>query len=323
MFNSWVMDDHETTSNNDEKQLILAIEVGDIEKIKLLLNQGQDPDYIKAAVYRAVIYYRIDILQILLDHGATVFMLDDYKSTTLHIAANYTRKGNDMMQFLLSKGVHINAQDVYGVTALHNAVLQNNIRPVEFLLTNGADIDTKDDNGNTALHLAVNKGCRRVIKFLLSQVKNVNITDQDDRTVLHLAARNEDIYTINAILDKEVEIDAQDCDNETALYIAVLHNNPNIVRILLRRGANIDIIYNNGYDIFYLANLESKDQAITRMLTSYRSWRTALPIRIIANRMKHITTRTTNEEIDYATGTFSILPYDILNEIAIILDRPQ
>lgn len=67
------------------------------------------------------------------------------------------RDRRKLVRFLLQKGVDINAIDQRsGITALHTAVLENNLAAVELLLSNGANPSIEDrERGKTPLELAL------------------------------------------------------------------------------------------------------------------------------------------------------------------------
>ena len=64
-----------------------------------------------------------------------------------------------LLQYLIKKGVDINALDERsGVAALHAVVIENDLDAVELLLKNGARLDVKDKNtGKTPLDFALER----------------------------------------------------------------------------------------------------------------------------------------------------------------------
>ena len=57
---------------------------------------------------------------------------------------------------LLDNGADVNAQDVYGQTALMNAVGDDNIDVAEILMSRGANPTLMNNNGKTAAEQAIN-----------------------------------------------------------------------------------------------------------------------------------------------------------------------
>lgn len=61
------------------------------------------------------------------------------------------------IDFLISKGIPINAQDMYGMTPLHYAVRSHNVDAVRLLLQAGANPNLQNQDGDHALRQAVLK----------------------------------------------------------------------------------------------------------------------------------------------------------------------
>ena len=133
-------------SQNDDEltALIVAAYEGHIEVVELLFNRGIDPNYqndygdiplIYAATGHGQSDERVDIIKLLLDHGAL-----------------------------------LNLRDSYGVDALMAAAFNGHIEIVELLLNRGANPNIRahsgDDEGNTALDIAENHGYHEIALLL-------------------------------------------------------------------------------------------------------------------------------------------------------------
>jgi len=70
------------------------------------------------------------------------------------------------------------------MTALHQAVLDNNLAVVRILIGHGSDINQIDEDSWTPLHAACANGQADIAKFLLEAGASRNIlTDQGERPV--------------------------------------------------------------------------------------------------------------------------------------------
>tara|TARA_B100001173_G_scaffold38943_1_gene30243 strand:- start:1269 stop:1811 length:543 start_codon:yes stop_codon:yes gene_type:complete len=73
-----------------------------------------------------------------------------------------------LMNWLITNGVNVNAQNRDGYTPLHIAVRAGNIDIVDKLLAKGANVNVTDNMGRTALHLAENTDYLGMLKYFAS-----------------------------------------------------------------------------------------------------------------------------------------------------------
>jgi ankyrin repeat protein len=95
------------------------------------------------------------IHKLISEHGAPVDEKDDCGKTAFMIAAQMGRV--DIMIQLLNYGANINAQDLFGNTALMHTISwrgYKQLQAVALLLKQGADIDLKNSKGKTASNIA-------------------------------------------------------------------------------------------------------------------------------------------------------------------------
>lgn len=101
---------------------------------------------------------------------------------------------------------------------------------VQFLLNKGLEINAQDYEGNTVLHKVVKQGLRKevehYVKFLLSQQANPNIQNNSGETPLHIAAslfsdnENTKENNIRLLLDYGADFNLTNSENKTALKLA-------------------------------------------------------------------------------------------------------
>lgn len=128
------------------------------------------------AFWLAAKYGEVEILRILLAHGADPFFVSETGVTILQVAMGNSgssldhrrdRIGNaapdlqaeeawtlQLAQILIDLGVDVNAVDSRGQTALHHAVLKDFPSVVEFLVASGADVNVVNQRQQTPLLLA-------------------------------------------------------------------------------------------------------------------------------------------------------------------------
>lgn len=82
-------------------------------------------------------------------------------------------KDFDEAKRLIESGlVDVNARNCDGLTALHQAVIDDNIDAVEFLLAFPVDLDATDNEGWTPLHAAASCGHTNIAQLLIEHVRN-------------------------------------------------------------------------------------------------------------------------------------------------------
>jgi len=100
-----------------------------------------------------------------LDKGVSIeTKYDRSGQTVLIVAARNNRVG--AVKYLCEQGANVDAQDIYGSTALHQATFYNFERVVKVLLKYNADKDIMDGKGYTALNYAEQYYNPRIMKLL-------------------------------------------------------------------------------------------------------------------------------------------------------------
>jgi len=72
-----------------------------------------------------------------------------------------------VVRLLLRAGAHVNAQNVYGNTALMKACHRGHVQIAKLLLEAGADADASDRDGITAIMRAKKTGRQELIELLM------------------------------------------------------------------------------------------------------------------------------------------------------------
>ena len=158
----------------DDKALLDATKRGDIAAVKLLLNEGADPNVAQgdglSALHLAAQEGNLEIAEILLDAGANIeaeTRIGAY--TPLHLASGGAH--TPVVRALLDEGANIGAvSSTTGATALHLAAKAlNGEGVVKLLLEKGLLVDALESQvGQTALMLAAAYGRTASVSELLS-----------------------------------------------------------------------------------------------------------------------------------------------------------
>ena len=132
----------------------------------------------------------VEIFKLLVDHGAD-YNKDFGGYPLLHQAVyscNHESVRN-IAEFLISKGVDINAKGYQDRTPLH---MVGCTEICDLLILKGADIKARDKNGRTPLFEACSsiRSKKKICELLLSKGVDVNARDNQGLTPLHQALKN-------------------------------------------------------------------------------------------------------------------------------------
>jgi uncharacterized protein len=101
------------------------------------------------ASYFAVSTGQRDVLQILIDHGA---------SATDALSTAVWRSDFETADYLIGRGADVNAARSSGKPLLNDLIRWGQFTPAKWLLTRGARVDLKDERGWTAIDQAISRG---------------------------------------------------------------------------------------------------------------------------------------------------------------------
>ena len=195
--------------------LAYALSGGCSETVAKLLARGAEVRSHSARMLGiAVGHNRLDLVQMLLEHGADAGQLplaDPSQSRELAelaiahgydvntgrpgwpplVVASRGDKGEhpERLQALLELGADVNVCDYKGKTALHRAATAGFLASMEVLLANSADIDAADHQGDTPLSDAVRAGRVEAVVLLLERGADAGVENKRGVSVVSLAKR--------------------------------------------------------------------------------------------------------------------------------------
>ena len=107
------------------------------------------------------------------------FYAFQHGETCVHMAAS--GGSIEVMKFLQSKNVDINATDKHGDGAVYWAARQGHTEMIMFLEQEGCSLETQNKSGETAAHVAARYGHVAVIEYLVSAGVDINVQDNVSR----------------------------------------------------------------------------------------------------------------------------------------------
>ncbi|KAM5134212.1 ankyrin repeat domain-containing protein 27 isoform 2-T2 [Callospermophilus lateralis] len=160
----------------------------------------------------AALHGRVDLIALLLKHGANAGARNTNQAVPLHLAC---QKGHfQVVKYLLDSNVKPNKKDISGNTPLIYACSSGHHEVAALLLQHGASINATNNKGNTALHEAVIEKHVFVVELLLLHGASVHILNKRQCTAIDCAEQNSKIMELLQVvpscvasLDDVAEID--------------------------------------------------------------------------------------------------------------------
>ena len=228
----------------------------------------------------------LQILELLIRHGADVQAVNERGETPLHVAA--TRASLDHVTVLLQYGADPNARDDNGITALWIACRENYTRIAETLIPRVDPVVLHHvKRGLTCLHWTCHHQNLPLAELLYMAGARLSMEEDDelednrwDKTPLHSACvqisvtpRAVAVPLLEWLLERpEVSVHATDRSGNTPLHLACGTSNLAAVQILLRYGSNVRTVNHNGSTPLMLtcdADLRIETLAIAQLLVSH------------------------------------------------------
>lgn len=181
---------------------ISAARDNDISEMKTFLDKGLDPDIKHPMLGNAFSIALANkakgkqIVELLIQFGSDINHRDkNIGSTKFHDAISYNRL--DIAELLIEHGAKINIweRNVITMTPLHIACKEGNIDAVKFLIDKGAKINLRNSEGDTPLHLATlscPKNCFTILKILIDAGAKKSIRNKSRNRPVDLCWQEKD-----------------------------------------------------------------------------------------------------------------------------------
>jgi ankyrin repeat protein len=248
------------------------------EIVQVLIAAGADVDDRRPTDGRTPMFVAAQdpvLTGLLIEHGASIDVIDENGLTPLHIAASMggvevicklisagartdlgdssplhlaarterssapqtARDGRlDPLRALLDAGVPPDVRDGDGNTPLH---VTFSPQVVDLLVRSGADVNAKNGQGDTALHLAARKPAEVGMSLLRNRADH-GLKNSQGLAPLHLVARHaDDLDLLRLFVEQGASLDVQDAEGQTPLIHAIRQRNTEVVKFLVRAGADL------------------------------------------------------------------------------------
>ncbi|XP_046577421.1 putative ankyrin repeat protein RF_0381 [Haliotis rubra] len=275
--------------------LFFACFGGNVEIVRYVLEQNiasinsRDMDRQTPAM-NAALYKRQDVFYLLVEAGADLLLVDDFKQTILHVACqggnveivkailtHHTVDINsramsgwtpvmyavsdgqkDVFDVLVEEGADLSQVSNDKESILHMACGGGNVEIVKYLLTLSVlDIDNRDIYGRTPVMHAVSKGRKGAFDVLVEAGADLSLITNGAETLLHSACGGGNVGILQYLLKHGVvDIDSQDVDGWTPVMHAVNAGHKDALAFLVEQGADLLLVNNDKETILHVGTVE-------------------------------------------------------------------
>lgn len=188
-----------------------AIIEGRLDAVKSLcrdaiIEQGASDSY--TPLIRAIIHEQLHVVRYLLDRGGNIHHSAQGLPPIIYAVLNATP---ELIQMLMNYGADPDRPfRMEQYNALHFAALHGKVDAVDFLVSKGVTLEATDGIGRTALLLAAGRGETVVVKVLLAKGAEIRHKCSAGRTALIYAALNDHLETVKYLLEQGLSFEDSD-----------------------------------------------------------------------------------------------------------------
>lgn len=269
--------------------LAWGVRSGSLELVEYLLAKGATHDNandIRTPLCEAATFKKIDIVKILLAHGADVNRPDKLENTALFYSCR--EKSLEITDLLLQAGADVNIEDSDYETALVYAARGGSLEIVKLLISHGAKLFSDQHYGFQALAAAVRGGHIDIATHLLRMnvpTNNIAVAVGQKSLIIQSISPNYDENTDIAMLKLLLSYGAslRECDYfaNDALMLALLRKKTSVIFFLLDQGIKIGQLNNSSQNALHIA-MEALDDSL-RTSTPRKKIDALILARLLAN----------------------------------------
>ncbi len=216
---------------------------GDVAMVRVLLKSGAVPNGPPGArppLWNAAVACRLDVTQVLVNHGASVSIRRGIRGMTPLLAAC---QGScpSVARLLIEHGADPHAGTIDGVTPLMAAAWWGSPSVLQELLRHDPDLLATDHAGHDGVYFAALRGHADCLKLLLDAGATADRATIHGWTALMAAARSGCTSCVTLLLDHNADPDASLPDGWSPMQEAARHCHADVMKQLLAVGASVGI----------------------------------------------------------------------------------
>ncbi|VDM24253.1 unnamed protein product [Hydatigera taeniaeformis] len=263
----------EFSSKDDEDvplSLSQAIRANDVAAVTQALQRGVNPSEFEEGgtttpLVEAAVRGYVDIMEVLLLHGASPFLSDILYNTALHWAVANCHM--DCVVLLLDYGITMGRVNGSLRNPLMLAAYYGHEKIAQCLIDRGAEVGWPvSEHYESALTIASEKGHVEIAKILLKAGHN----DQDRSKELHIAlikaASTGHLEVIKLLLDEGAEVNGCQYDSEIPIFAAINGGDLSILKLLIAYHVDVEERNKEGYTPLMLAAQKGAAAMVTELI---------------------------------------------------------
>ena len=244
--------------------------------------------YQYSALHLAAFNDHVDIVKLLIEHGANCTLIDSGGRAPLH-ASVQKPGGCRCLEMLLGQKVDLSVGDKDGLTVWHLAALEGNVHALRILWDFAAhdqlQLHSKAIDGRTLLHCAAQSSSKETLVFLMDHCNQsvIHQTTSEGFTALHYAVKADSLDAVRYLIDRTFNIHAITNDGSNILHCVVDHDSKivyEIVELLLKSGVDpckvrkdgmtpINLLLSTASQTPYDPHVSNELEAMLRVLTKH------------------------------------------------------
>jgi len=257
-------------------KLFKLLKIHDWDNLKTIINNTKDIDLNirdnsqNYLIQYAILYNKIDIVNILINKGCRIDVLDNDGRTILFHCIKYNYV--DIIDILLNYennniGISISElSDNNGYYPIHYAIIFKNLDVIKLFEKYNKSFNALDLNHNMPLHLAVKSKDINIFNKVLSISKEINFQTLQGETALHMACNFTQKEMIKILVEKNIDINIQDYETQiTSLMYTVILSDYESFDILLDK-SNLELQDINGNTIIHYCIIEKNYHFIDKII---------------------------------------------------------